>query len=115
MAKAVGCSFELARRYVDGMAMPKPGVVKALAEWLGVSLGWLYYGDGPMKAEPLNLCLLESCITAVEEAQKLAGTRLLPQRLASLVAELYRDAVIGVAPSARSVSAAIRALGDEGA
>jgi len=111
MSKAAGVSFELARRYADGLAMPRPRVVRALAEWLGVQTDWLLFGHGPMEAEPaLNLDLLETCITAVEEAQSIAGMRLPSARSASLVAELYRDALVGVSPSPRSVSAVIRAL-----
>jgi hypothetical protein len=64
-----------------------------------------------MDAEPdLNLDLLEQCIEAVEEAQEIAKLRLSPGRLAGLVAELYRDALVGIAPSPRPVAAAIRAL-----
>lgn len=111
MAKAAGVSFELARRYADGLAMPRPKIVRALADWLAVRAEWLLFGEGGMDPEPdLNLDLLESCITAVEEAQNIAGMRLPSARQASLVAELYRDALVGVSPSARSVSAVIRAL-----
>ena len=111
MAKAAGVSFELARRYADGLAMPKPRVVRALSEWLGVQTDWLLFGSGPREAEPeLNLGLLEACITAVDEAQSIAGVRLPSARSAPLMAELYRNALVGVPPSSRSVAAVIRAF-----
>lgn len=111
MAKAVGISFELARRYADGLAMPRPGVIQSIADWLGVEVNWLLFGRGAMESKPiLNLDVLESCIAAADEAQEIAATRLPATRLSALIAELYRDALIGVPPSARSVSAVIRAF-----
>lgn len=111
MAKAAGVSFELARRYADGSAMPRPKIVRAISEWLAVRAEWLLFGEGSMEPEPdLNLDLLETCISAVEEAQNIAGKRLPSARSAALVAELYRDALAGIAPDARSVSTVIRAF-----
>lgn len=110
LAEACGASYEMARRYAEGLAMPKPETVQAMARWLGVSPAWLGYGEGGRDEQEVDLVILEQCIEAVEEAQGIAGTRLSPRRLAPLVAALYREAVGGSAPSPQSVAASIKAL-----
>lgn len=111
LAAAADCSYEMARRYAEGLAMPRADVAKLLARWLKVSIAWLMYGEGEMEGTPdIDPNLLERCLTAVEEAQKSAGVSLPRDRLAELVSALYREARSGGAPSAKSIAAALRAL-----
>lgn len=111
LAAAVESSYEMARRYAEGIAMPKPEVVLLISRWLRVSSSWLMYGEGEMEGDPdIDPVLLERCLRAVEEAQQSAGIQLPTDRLAQLVAALYREARQGGAPSANSIAAALRAL-----
>lgn len=112
LAAAIDCSYEMARRYAEGIAMPKPELVRLMARWLRVSTAWLMYGEGEMDgAADIDPVLLEACLQAVEEAQRSAGVQLKTDRLAQLVAALYHEARSGTAPSAASVAATLRALG----
>lgn len=45
LAKVAGCSTQMANRYVNGEAMPDHMALKAIADWLEVSTGWLVYGE----------------------------------------------------------------------
>lgn len=111
LAEAVGSSYEMARRYADGLAMPKPDGVRAIARWLRISPTFLAYGEGePEDAGIVDSSLLEQCLRAVTEAQRSAGVELSTDRLAQLVAALYREACEGSAPSSASVAAALRVL-----
>lgn len=112
LAAAAECSYEMARRYAEGLAMPKPEAVRLLARWLRVNPAWLMYGEGEIEGlGDIDPALLEACLTAVAEAQTSAGVQLSTDRLAHLVAALYREARSGVEPSAASVAATLRALG----
>lgn len=111
LAAAADCSYEMARRYAEGIAMPKPELVRLLARWLHVSTAWLMYGEGDMDGpSDIDPVLLERCLKAVEDAQQSAGVHLPTDRLAELVAALYREARSGGEPSATSIAAALRAL-----
>ncbi|MFI4956700.1 MAG: helix-turn-helix domain-containing protein [Gammaproteobacteria bacterium] len=44
LANNLGCSFEMARRYTNGDALPDALAIKTIAEWLKVDPGWLLYG-----------------------------------------------------------------------
>ncbi len=112
LAAAAESSYEMARRYAEGIAMPKPDLVQLLARWLRVSSAWLMYGEGDREGpSDIDPALLERCLKAVEEAQQSAGIQLPTDRLAHLVAALYREARSGVQPSAGSVAATLKALG----
>lgn len=52
---AARVSMEMARRYVEAQAIPRPEVMKTIAEWLNVRIGWLRDGEGPMRLEPGDL------------------------------------------------------------
>lgn len=111
LAAAIDSSYEMARRYAEGLARPKPEAVRTLAQWLKVSASWLAYGEGQMDApSEIDTVLLEQCIAAVADAQRHAGVALNNERQAALVAGLYREARSGKLPSAASVSATIKAL-----
>ena len=113
MANATGASYEMARRYAEGLASPSGELARAIATWLRVRVGWLLYGEGGMDAEeapPVNQAALESCLQALDEAQSLAGVKLTPDRAAQIVAALYREAIQGAEPSASSLAASLRVL-----
>lgn len=44
IAKAIGCSQQMARKYTLGECFPECVNVMKLAEWLGVDPGWLIFG-----------------------------------------------------------------------
>jgi hypothetical protein len=49
LKSAAGVTMEMARRYVEGGAMPRPEVMRAISEWLNVRVAWLRDGEGPMR------------------------------------------------------------------
>lgn len=111
MASAIDVSYEMGRRYAEGLATSKPEAMRALAQWLRVSPVWLAYGEGEMEAvSDIDLVLLESCIRAVTDAQELARVKLEPGRISHLIAALYREAREGRAPSSGSVAATLKAM-----
>lgn len=111
VAKAAGCSYEMARRYLAGLAVPGEEVMLALARWLNVSAGWLAFGQPEGSASnEVSPSSLEACLVAVFEAQELAGVVLPPARIAALAAALYREALDGRQLSARTVAASLRVL-----
>ena len=46
-----GVSREMARRYLEGQAIPNPDPMKAIADWLGIRVAWLRDGEEPMKPD----------------------------------------------------------------
>jgi len=111
VAKAAGCSYEMARRYVDGLASPSPEVMRALANWLRIPLAWLAYGEGDgATASAVDSRMLQECLAAVQEAQEIAGVTLTPARVAALVSALYREAADGAPVAPRTIAASLRAL-----
>lgn len=111
MADATGSSYEMARRYAEGAAAPKPDAVHRIAAWLRVSPTWLLYGEGPMEgSSDIDIHLLEACLAAAAEAQRIAGISLSDSQRAALVAALYKQSSKGVTPSAETVAATLAAL-----
>jgi len=112
VAAAGQCSYEMARRYVAGLAIPGDTTMRLLADWLRVPVGWLAFGESgdALGGAEVSAAGLESCLVAIEEAQKLAGVTLPPARVAALAAALYREAVEGRPVSARTLAASLRAL-----
>lgn len=114
LARVIGSSYEMARRYAEGVAMPKWETARLIAEWLKVDVTWLMHGEAKqprIESTEVNSALLEECIAAVADAQKSAGVSLSTDRQAQLVVSLYQAAVAGVHPSVASVAATLRALG----
>jgi hypothetical protein len=112
MSEGIEASYEMARRYAEGAAVPPPDVARAIATWLKVSVTWLLYGDGTMdsSASDIDVPVLKKCIEVALEAQRIAGIALPSSRLASLVVGLYKQATKGPAPSAQTVAATLGAL-----
>lgn len=108
LSKAVGVSYEMARRYLEGRATPRPDVVNAMAQWLGMSTTSLLHGDSAASGD-VDLTALERCVLAVTEAQQISGVALEANQAARIVAQLYAEAVHGNTPSVPTIAALIRA------
>jgi transcriptional regulator with XRE-family HTH domain len=111
LSEAIGASYEMARRYAEGTAIPSPEIVRKMSTWLRVSPTWLLYGDGPMQGPAdIDVSLLETCLAAAAEAEKIAGIKLSEAQRAALVAALYRQSNKGAPPSPDTVAATLAAL-----
>jgi hypothetical protein len=111
MSEGIEASYEMARRYAEGVAVPPPDVTRKIAAWLKVNVIWLLFGDGPMEGKSdIDLTTLETCLSVALEAQRISGIPLPSKRLASLVAGLYRQASKGPALTAEAVAATLGAL-----
>lgn len=101
LAGAAGITYEMARRYAEGMAVPRPEKVDAIARWLGVPPASLLWGDASTAA--VDMEVLEKCLSAISEAQARTGMRLSTEKAARLVALLYGEAMAGRFPADRAV------------
>jgi len=111
VAQNAGCSYEMARRYVAGLAVPGEDTMRQIAAWLRVPVAWLALGEVAERPQgDISPAYLEACLIAIQEAQKIAGVELPPGRVAALAAALYQEAMEGKPLSARTVAASIRAL-----
>lgn len=108
LAHAAGASYEMARRYAEGVALPRPDKLQKIADWLGVPASVLAWGTG--EPETINTEALQQCIQAVIEAQGKARVSLTTERAAALVAALYQEAIDGRQPRAESVARMLRAM-----
>ena len=45
IAKAIGCSFTIARKYIAGKSLPENKTMEKLSNWLNVDIWWLLYGN----------------------------------------------------------------------
>ncbi len=45
LAEITGCSAQICRKYLQGRVIPEPTKLSEIAEQLGVSPGWLLFGD----------------------------------------------------------------------
>lgn len=107
LAKGAGVSYEMARRYAEGLAWPRPDALAAIAGWLEVDASALAYGQTPGSPDPV---LLEQCVKAVTSAQHLAGVTLTPEQAARVVCQLYTEGAKGQQPSSSSLAAMLKAM-----
>lgn len=47
LAKAIGVSLPMARRYINAKSIPENKTLQKMARWLDVDPNWLLYGDDP--------------------------------------------------------------------
>lgn len=107
LAEAAATSYEMARRYAEGAAMPRPDKLAAIAKWLGVSVSTLAFGeDQPMAS--IDEKVLQQCIEAIQAAQARTGQTLTAENAAHLVAVLYREATTSRIPSQDSVDLLVK-------
>ncbi len=45
LAKITGCSYQMSRKYVLGLALPELYIVVKIASWLKTSPSWLLFGE----------------------------------------------------------------------
>lgn len=109
LGKAVGVSYEMARRYVEGQAMPRPDTAEAIAHWLGVPASALVWGE-PVEPGGIDPLLLEQVLQNVISAQQLAGVSLSTVEAARVVAQLYIEARQGGSIPPATLAAMIKAL-----
>lgn len=108
LAEVAGVSYEMARRYAEGLAMPRPGNLTKIAKWLRVSSAELAYGENP-KTNTIDEGVLRACLGAVQEAQARTGVVLTPERAAHLVAVLYAESLAGELPTTKTLDLMLRA------
>lgn len=105
LAEAAQTTYEMARRYAEGAAIPRPDKMEAIAAWLGLSPGELAWGDA---GGQLNEGMLEKCLRAVTEAQGRTGKKLTTEQAAHAVATLYAEALAGRFPATESIDLMLR-------
>lgn len=60
LASVADCSYQMARRYVLGEALPELEVIPRIAEWLDVSASWLMFGEKDViKPDRKSLTIIE--------------------------------------------------------
>jgi transcriptional regulator with XRE-family HTH domain len=52
LAAFAGVSYQMARKYTLGLALPELHVISKIANWLNTSPSWLFFGENP--TEPLH-------------------------------------------------------------
>lgn len=109
LAKGAGTSYEMARRYVEGRAIPRPDVLEAIAHWLHVPTISLAYG-APAASGEINVQALERCIKAVEDAQHMAVVRLGRDQAARAAAQLYGEVSKGEKLSVSTLATIIKIM-----
>lgn len=110
LADAAGTSYEMARRYAEGMAVPRADTLQRIADWLDVAPSVLAWGSDGGVGSTINTEVLQQCIAAVTEAQEKTGTAVSSERAARLVAMLYLEAIDGRSPAPATVARMITAM-----
>ncbi len=60
LADVAGVSYQMARKYVLGMALPEYHIIPKIARWLNVSSSWLLFGEKePIKPEHKSSSMIE--------------------------------------------------------
>lgn len=106
LAEASRTTYEMARRYAEGIAMPRPDKLAAIARWLGTSPACLAYDAEPQNA--IDSGKLQQCLEAVTHAQARTGQSLTTEQAAHLVALLYTELNAGRMPTAESLDLLVR-------
>lgn len=110
LAEAAGTSYEMARRYAEGLAIPRADTMARIAAWLDVAPAVLAWGPGEETGSTINQEVLQQCIKAVMDAQARAGVDVPTERAAALVAALYQEAMDGRFPLPATVSRMLKAF-----
>jgi transcriptional regulator with XRE-family HTH domain len=108
LARMIGASSEMTRRYVEGSASIPVEKIRLLAKGLQVSLLWLSHGQGQMENEIVDSQILEECLDLVYEAEEKSGTRMSNSSKSKLVADLYKQRINGLQNPAEILAAAFR-------
>lgn len=108
LADAAGTSYEMARRYADGLATPRADTMQKIATWLGVAPAVLAWGGSDESS--VDEEVLQKCISGMIEAQIRTGITLDAERAARLVAMLYLEEVDGRSPASATVDRMLKAV-----
>ncbi len=113
LATAAGTTYEMARRYAEGNALPRPDKLERIARWLSMPASVLAWGDERDATAPLpiNQEVLQQCVMAVLDAMERTKIRLPPEKVAALTAQLYTEAARGRLPEPGTLASVLRALG----
>lgn len=96
LAAVAGSTYEMARRYVEGRAIPRADKLGRIAGWLGVESAQLLYGEEPKNTNRIiHQEVLQSCLEAARRAAEISGRDLSARQMAKLVALLYEEAIDG--------------------
>lgn len=98
----------MARRYAEGVAIPRPDKMAAITKWLGVPESALAF-DAASRPVEIDERILQTCLEAVTTAAKKAGRPLSAEKAARLVAVLYQEALKGEIPGQPAVELMIKA------
>jgi transcriptional regulator with XRE-family HTH domain len=109
LASATGISYEMARRYAEGLAVPRPETLQRIAGWLSTSAGSLVFGASEEGAA-IHAEVLQSCLQAVIEAQAKNRAKVSTEKAAALVAALYQEAIDGRPPLPATVERMLKAM-----
>lgn len=112
LAAAADISYEMARRYAEGMAVPRPDKLARIADWIGVTSAWLLWGESHRSggSDAVNEKVLEECLIAASAAQASTGVKLSPEKLAHVVSMLYAEATEGRPMNQASLVRLLRVL-----
>lgn len=58
LSKVAGVSYQMARKYSLGLALPEPDVAIKIAQWLNISSGWLIFGEDNQQNGNNHTCLV---------------------------------------------------------
>jgi len=105
LVKAADISYEMARRYCAGLAVPRSEKLGIIAKWLDASPSRLLWGTGSPSADrgALDTELLARCLEVTLGAADLAARKLQPAKLATIATTLYADALKGSPPPTAAV------------
>ncbi len=96
LSKSAGVSYEMARRYCEGKAIPRAQTLRAIADWLRVSPADLLYGEPARDSNRIiHTEVLQACLEATRRAEDLNGKPMPAEKMARLVALLYEEAIDG--------------------
>lgn len=109
LARGVGVSYEMARRYVEGAALPRPDVLARISAWLNVDGADLVWGENRVVAG-VDPALLERALRAVRDAQLAAGVSLDEDHVARIVAQLYGEIARGEVIQSSALAVILRAM-----
>ena len=86
-----GKSYEMCRRYVEGLGVPRRPIAKIIADNLEVSVSWLLDGTGAMESDSdlIDRDRLAECFNAARNASEKLGVTLSDQQLIDAALHLY--------------------------
>ena len=73
LAKAAQTTYEMARRYLEGRAIPRVDKLQRISDWLCTQPSQLLYGEpAAAKSRVIHTEILQSCFEAAKRAEQLS-------------------------------------------